>query len=103
MFKITCTLFVGFLTLSTAAAQDFNYVPGWANTYNHSRVGQPADPSEIEPCRFSMLAQSERRRLHELAHAKIAEVGMEAALPWIDAQSEASIARMVAEGLCRGN
>lgn len=36
-FALTClaSAAVG----STAAAQDYNHVPGWANTYNHSHKG----------------------------------------------------------------
>jgi hypothetical protein len=103
MLKITLALVVGFAAAAPVAAQDFNYVPGWANTYNHSRIGEPAEPRELQPCRFDMLSRSEQRRLQNLARAKVREVGEEAAMPWINRQSDDVIAQMVEAGKCRGN
>jgi len=103
MFRITLALVVGLAAAVPTAAQDFNYVPGWANTYNHSQVGQSAEPRELQPCRYDMLPRSEQRRLHELATAKVQEVGKEAAMPWIDRQSDEVIAQMVEAGICRGS
>jgi hypothetical protein len=50
-----------------------------------------------------MLPRSEQQRLHEVATAKIEELGEEAAMAWIDRQSTAVIAQMVEAGQCRGN
>lgn len=86
-------------------AQDFNYTPGWSNTQNFNRLRERlSDASQLgqlELCRFDMLPRSEQRRLQQRALAKIDEVGEQAAMPWIDQQSETAIAQMVEDGLCK--
>lgn len=101
--EVTVVLGVVMQVTGLATAQDFNYVPGWVNTYNHSQVGRSEQSGELPPCRFDMLPRSEQQRLHDLARAKVAEVGKEAAMPWIDRQSETVIAQMVEAGTCRSN
>lgn len=101
--KIALALIPGFAPAAPASAQDFNYVPGWVNTYNHSQVGKPAEPRELEQCRFDMLPRSQQRRLNEQALANVQEIGMEAARPWIDRRSNAVIAQMVEAGKCQVN
>jgi hypothetical protein len=101
--KSALTLFLGFAAVAPASAQNFNYVPGWVNTYNHLQVGELTGPDELQPCRYDMLPRSEQQRLHEVATAKIEELGEEAAMAWIDRQSTAVIAQMVEAAQCRGN
>nr|WP_314262321.1 hypothetical protein [uncultured Devosia sp.] len=99
--RISLVLLLGSVFVAPADAQDFNYVPGWVNTYNHSQVGNSAEPPGLQPCRYDMLPRSEQRRLHEQATAKVEELGEEAAAAWIDRQSESVIAQMVEAGKCR--
>lgn len=90
---------------SPILAQDFNYTPGWSNTQNfnrlHKRSSDASQPRQLELCRFNMLPRSEQRLLQQRALAKIDEVGEQAAMPWINQQSETAIAQMVADGLCK--
>ena len=47
-----------------------------------------------------MLPGDEQQRLHDIATARVRDVGEDAAMPWIDKQSRETIAEMVEAGLC---
>jgi hypothetical protein len=52
------------MSATTVHAQDFNFTPGWANTYNFNRLnsgsGGDSEPPELELCRFDMLPKLSR-------------------------------------------
>ncbi|MEO9339325.1 hypothetical protein ABFT80_18055 [Mesorhizobium sp. SB112] len=98
------TIFLLFL-VPPAVAQESDPVPGRTDTYNHMRGVEGANdaPKDLRPCAFSMLPMAEQLRLQRLSHAKILEVGEDQAQEWITNLSKATIAKMVAEGMCIEN
>ncbi|PZO64184.1 MAG: hypothetical protein DI498_11750 [Paracoccus denitrificans] len=110
MRKLMVMVVIG-LMCTPAVGQDFNYTPGWANTHNfnqlHNRSSGKSKATgkrkakRLEVCRYDMLSASERRVMERQGRAKIAELGQERGLKWMDGYARRTMAKMVADGRCK--
>jgi len=99
---------------SSVAAQDYNYVPGWADTHNHRYRGEKSGEWEAKTVLFKMLASAGPDAVCTLKHLpepdgnvivnryrSLARKSSEpAALQWAHGQVEMHHRQMKAAGKC---
>lgn len=102
------------LSMTTSYAQDYNYVPGWADTYNHRHEGNSGGEWEAKTKLFTNLVNTgpaARCALQNLSEAdgnvivnryrsQTRKTGEPAALRWAHGQVADHHRQLRAQGKC---